>query len=176
MWARATKSRRKNRKIKFSRELRPDPEAYQIFTRNYEKDGDSRENMKSIFFAKKYGLSPRMNLTFKVKTLFRTISPSTPLARTVCAAFCQGSWMDIIRILLRWDLVIIRDDLPFRPLLFGWIIENRWFTFPQFHGVSWNGTSTCPRVPALCPFDISPQSFFFLLLWGLTVFPKQLGV
>ena len=35
---------------KFSWELTPDPEAYQIFTRNYEKHGEGTENTKSGFF------------------------------------------------------------------------------------------------------------------------------
>ena len=45
MWVRAMKSRRK----KCVWELAPDPEAYQIFTRNYEKHEDGSENKQSVF-------------------------------------------------------------------------------------------------------------------------------
>ena len=34
---------------KISWELAPDPEAYQIFTRNYEKHEDGSENIKRFF-------------------------------------------------------------------------------------------------------------------------------
>ena len=44
-------STKKFAKIKISWELAPDPEAYQIVTRDYEKHGDGSENKKSgVFF------------------------------------------------------------------------------------------------------------------------------
>ena len=45
-------STKKSTKTKISWKLAPDPEAYQIFTRDYEKQEDGSENKKSWFFSR----------------------------------------------------------------------------------------------------------------------------